>query len=121
MNAYNYTWSLDSVCSHEEAIRVAVKQPQPRFWISPEEAAREVGKLEKGKQTEYHKGSNKYEALMHVYENYKRLRKRRFRTESIAFVTAFACLEPAPRFFISECRARRIIDKIKKGEYIVID
>lgn len=119
INAYNRAMTDPDTINHEDAIRKAVSSPAPRFWISPEEAARQISRIEKGKPVEVRKGTNKYYALMELYPIYKRLREKKFRKESLPFVAAFACLEPASRFFISYGRARRIIDKITKGDYIL--
>lgn len=119
MKAYKKAYANPQVESHKAAVREAVASPAPRHWLSPQEAARQISLIEKGLPPEYQKGTMRYEALISLYEQYKRLRRRRFPTESIAFVTAFACLEPAKRFFISERSARRIIEKIKSGVYVL--
>lgn len=119
MTAYNNAWEREDIATHEQAVHWALSQPAPRFWISPEEAAREISKIEKGLPVGLRSGTNKHNALMELYGVYKRLRKRRFRNESILFVVSFACQESASRFFVSESRALKIINYIKKGEYVI--
>ena len=119
LEAYNRAWNSPDVACHADAVAKAVSSPQPRHWISPSEAARNIQQLERGRKPYVIRGTNKYYALMSVYEAYKRLRASRFRSESISFVVAFACLEPAPRFFLSKDRARRIIEKLRNGEYVL--
>lgn len=119
LNAYNAAWQDPTVINQEDALRLAINSAAPRFWISPEEAARQISRMEKGLEPRVRKNSNKYHALMELYPIYKRLKEKRFRHESTTFVCAFACLEQASRFYISLHRARRIITKINNGEYIL--
>lgn len=120
MLAYNKAWSLPDVTTHRQAVATAISLPASRYWIAPSEAARNISRLEKGKEPNISPNTNKYKALMGVYEEYKKLRATKFKTESTAFVTSFACLQKAPRFYISEARALRIIKKIRSGKYSLL-
>lgn len=114
--AYQKALRNPEVKNHYDAIRIAIESPSPRYWISPAEASRQISRLRKGLPVvKYKENSKKLQVLMAVYERFKELEKlRAYRGASTEFITTFAVLSPAPCFYMSFPRARKIIDRIHK-------
>lgn len=117
--AYQKALRTPGVKSHDDAIRLAVSSPSPRYWISPAEAARQINRLKKGLPIiKYKPGSKKLQVLMAVWHRYQELEKlRAYRGASTEFITTFAVLTPAPCFYMSFPRARKIINRIRKYNF----
>ena len=116
-DAYKKALARSDVRSHEEAIFNAINSPTTRYWISIGGASRNIARILKGKPVLYKEGSVKHELLMRVYQEYLRLSKSPlFRGSSIYFITSFAVMKPADKFYISYRSARRIISRHRRKE-----
>lgn len=102
------------VQTHQEAIRLAIKTPTTRFWISTIGTYKDILNMKFGRPL-IHVSPDKVRMLHHIYEIYKKLeRQPAFRGQSVCFITAFAIQHPAPEFYISYSRAAHIIDAIRR-------
>ena len=116
--AYKEALRKPGVKSHEDAIRVAINSPSPRFWVSTKEAARQIARLEKGLKTTYHPNSCKQEIIKEVYKRYKRLKDGFLKGSSIYMITSFAVMSEAPKMYVSYNRARIIIGSIRSARRV---
>lgn len=121
-DAYCDAMSSPDVHSHSEALKKAISSPTSRYWISASEATRQISLILAGQEPKYAKGGKKWKMIWKVYDEFLRLKElRQFKGCSTYFITSFAVLHPADSFYISFDRARRIINKIKRGYYNIYD
>lgn len=103
--------------SHEEAIKIAINSPSPRFWISIAKAYKQIRRKERGEDFSYAQGSLKRKVIEKVYEKYLYYRKLpTHRNKPIFTTVCWAVHSQAPSFYISYVRALKIITAINHGE-----
>jgi hypothetical protein len=110
IKAYN---SVAYTCLTQlEAYKKAVKQPAPRYYVSPKQALQVISPMVKGD----------FERVDMMMPNRKRLyyslfekvvelsEKRAFIGKSLLYICQFAVASPAPEFFVSP----RAIDNVRR-------
>ena len=100
--------------AHVQAIRMAVKTPQPRFWITQDRAYRILRAILRGHEPTptWVTRSSLNRELLNAY--YRLSKQRMFRDMPLRFITDFVTLEPASGFFMSVSRAGRAISAYRK-------
>lgn len=103
--------------SQMQAYERTVKEPAPRYYITPRKAAEVVAKMAKGDFGFVNKmGIIKKRMYYSLFEVFMRLSEtREFAGENISHIARFAVLEPAPEFFVSPSTMALIRSWMKKG------
>ncbi len=105
--------------SNEEVIRIVLRSPTSRFWVSLYQVYREILNLVKGRPLSRHMRSIRRKQIEDIYVIYKELAdKPMFKGCSVFFIVQFAIACRAPQFYLSYSRALAIISRMKR-EYII--
>ena len=112
--AYKDALSSSREISHAEAVRMALRSPQPRMWVSFYGVYRALLCIVKGSRRPP-KDASRARLIEEVRGKYEKLRPQRiFKGASLFFIASFIIAEPSCGFFLSEERAKRSICKIRK-------
>lgn len=109
-----------STCwSQRQAYERMVKEPAPRYYVSPKQACAIISPMMRG-DFEYVDmmlplRREMYYSLFDVVV--KLSERREFIGKSLSYIMKFAVAQPAPQFFISPTRARIIRGYIKNGTF----
>lgn len=103
--------------SQSEAYEKAVKQPAPRYYISPRQAAQVIspmvhGDFEKVNMMLPNKRRMYYSLFQKVIELSE---KRCFIGKSLLYIMQYAVAQPAPEFFVTGYSVEQVRRYIKKG------
>lgn len=115
IKAYNsvapFSWS------QEEAYRKAVKQPAPRYYISPAQAAQILSPMVRGDFSRVNEMMpNRRRMYYSLFERVIELsEKRAFIGKGLKYIVQFAVSSPAPEFFCSYHTLDKIRDWLKHG------
>ena len=103
--------------SQQEAYEKMVKQPAPRYYLSPKQAFQVISKMVKGDfemvNLFYPRRRRMYYSLYDT--TCKLMEKPTFCGKSLWYIMQYAVLEPAPEFFIGTQRARQVRRWLKSG------
>ncbi len=116
IKAYNSV--VMSCWTQDEAYRKAVKQPAPRYYVSPKQAAQIISPMVKGdfelvnmmrpnRRRMYYSLFNK---VMELSE------KRAFVGKPLSYIVQYAVASPAPEFFIGHKKVHEVRSFIKNGK-----
>ena len=117
IKAYN---SVAYQCySQDEAYKRAVKQPAPRYYVSPKQALQVISPMVRG---DFEKVDmmlpNRKRMYYSLFEKVVELsEKRAFIGKSLLYICRFAVISPAPEFFISHKAIANIRGMLKNGYY----
>jgi hypothetical protein len=115
IKAYNKVAPLS--WSQEDAYKKAVKEPAPRYYVSPKQALQIISPMVKGD----------FERVNMMMPNRKRMyyslfekvielsEKRSFVGKSLFYIMHFAVLCPAPEFFVGYRKVAEVRSFIKRG------
>lgn len=93
-----------------DCIKEAITLPASKFWISSENAARMMSRIDKGDNLE-NISPLRREMLFELYTRYQRYITDNRGSESISRICEVIIEEPAPRFYIGMQRAIKVIKK----------
>jgi len=117
IEAYKQVYS--SCWSQKQAYERMVLQPAPRYYVTPRQASAVLSPMMKGDfewvDMMLPLRREMYYSLYH--EVIKLCEKREFIGKSLSYITRFAVVQPAPRFFISPTRAKIIRSHIRNGVF----
>lgn len=112
--AFKRALADDPRLTENEALRIALREKQPRLWLSFYGAYRIVLEIAKGKDKPQ-KHLARDGVVESIRRKYLRLRSHRtFKNSSSLFITSFIITEPADGFYLSRSYAKRIIWKMRK-------
>ncbi|MBR1447858.1 MAG: hypothetical protein IJ588_03800 [Prevotella sp.] len=116
IKAYNSVAMLS--WSQEEAYKKAVKQPAPRYYVSPKQAAQVLAPMIRGDFERVNMMiPNKRRMYYSLFDKVIELsEKRAFVGKSLIFIVQYAVISPAPEFFCSHERLHAIRSLIKTGK-----
>lgn len=111
-----YGQVCDSCWSQWEAYEKMIRQPAPRYYVSPKQAFQVISPMVKGNFEKVNKMQPRKRRMYYsLYRTMIRLSsKPSFYGQSLWYIMQFAVNEPAPEFFIGEQRARQIRRWLKK-------
>lgn len=113
--AYKEALASKKDVTHTEAIKIALKSPQPKLWVPFYGVYRALLHIVKGSR-KTPKGPVRKKLLAEVERKYRMLiTKRMFQGASLFFITSFIISEPSSGFYISEEYAKRIIWRVRKN------
>lgn len=117
IKAYNQV--AYSCLSQEEAYRKAVKQPAPRYYISPKQAHQVISPMLKGNFEKVNMMMpNRRRMYYSLYNKVIELsEKRAFIGKSLFYIMHFAVSSPAPEFFVSHRSIEQVRSFLKNGYY----
>ena len=116
IKAYNHVAPL--CWTQREAYAKAVKEPAPRYYVTPKQAAQVISPMVKGN----------FERVNMMLPNRRRMyyslfdrvielsEKRAFVGKPLTYIMQFAVIQPAPEFFCSYTRLHEIRSFIKTGK-----
>ena len=123
MKVYREVASKYECKDNQEAFRMCVEHPAPRFYVDPRRAHQRLSPMFYGDRSKIDclppLKREMYEELFAVVMKLKQ--KSAYWNKSLNYVLRFAVLEPAPRFYITPIRMRQIWaekTKRKKKEMI---
>lgn len=100
--------------SENEALRIALRERQPRLWLSFHGVYRIVLRIAKGEHKPQ-KHTARKDAVRHILRKYLHLRRQpAFRDSSCLLLTSFIMAEPSEGFMLSLSYAKRIIWRKRK-------
>lgn len=110
-NVHHTSWS------QREAYEKTVKQPAPRYYVSPKQAYQIIAPMMRG---DFEKVNLMMPTRRKMYYSLFRVvvklsEKREFCNKSLWYIMPFAVTSPAPEFFICEERARHIREWLGNG------
>lgn len=103
--------------SQFEAYEKAVKQPAPRYYITPRQAAQVISPMVHG---DFRRVDmmlpNKRRMYYSLFEKVVELsEKRAFIGKSLTYIMQYAVTQPAPEFFVTKYAVEQVRRYIKKG------
>ena len=116
IKAYNRV--APSSWTQEEAYKKAVKEPAPRYYITPRQAAQVISPMVHG---DFRKVNmmlpNKRRMYLSLFQKVVEMsEKRAFIGKSLTYIMQYAVLSPAPEFFCSHERIHALRSLIKTGK-----
>ena len=117
MEAYKRV--CNSCWSQHDAYERMIKEPAPRYYVSPKQACQIISPMLRGDfEMVDLMMPTKREMYYSLFNEVVRLsEKRDFIGKGLMYIMREAVLQPAPRFYISPNRARNIRSWIKAGAY----
>lgn len=105
--------------SQAEAYKKAVKQPAPRYYITPKQAAQVISRMVRGDfELVNMMRPNKKRMYYSLMEKVTELsEKRAFIGKSLIYIVQFAVASPAPEFFTAPENMRCIRSYLKNGHF----
>lgn len=100
--------AVQSKIDLSNAFKTSTRIPAPRFWVSEQRAAGVVGKMLAGHDPTADMYEEKREMYREIFRRFMKLREER-PEESIYQLVFEVVNNPAPRSYISEERARKLI------------
>lgn len=91
-----------------DCIRVSLTLPASKFWVSSENAARIISRIEKG-DTLYNISPLRKEMFMELYKRFLEEKLKHPESKSIYKICEIIIEQPAPRFYIGLQRGIKII------------
>lgn len=103
--------------SQSEAYEKAVKQPAPRYYITPRQAAQIISPMVRG---DFEKVNmmlpNKRRMYYSLFQKVIELSEKRcFIGKSLTYIMQYAVSQPAPEFFVTGYTVEQVRRYIKKG------
>ena len=112
---FKKTWGEHPELSSDEVIKLVLKSPQPRLWVSFNGVYRILRKILYNSWTEP-KRIARYGLVAEVERKYRRLKQQPvFRDASAYFLAAFIIAEPSRGFYLSQGSAYNIIRRTRNA------
>ena len=105
--------------SQAEAYKKTVKQPAPRYYISPKQALQVISPMVKGDFSKVDRMKyNRKRMYYSIYDKVVELSaKRAFIGKSLFYILHFAVSSPAPEFFVSHRSIEQVRSYLKNKYY----
>lgn len=109
LRAFNQIRRERELTSIIEGVALAIESPSSRFWVTPEQASREIKRMERG-ETSQKMSLLRKQMFEELYDRYSAARMQsEFAYKSVTYICSFIVMQPAPRFYIKLSSAIKMI------------
>lgn len=113
LRAFRRIIAEKDVRSMKEAVRLAVNSESARYWISPECVAKYISRMKKGDMLLSAKPL-KREMMLSLYGLYSTACEKELKGKSMIYICTVLVDRAAPKFYLSEDYAKKIIEKQRR-------